>query len=286
MSAYNAPSFIVTIYNPAYFASNTANLTQSQANALYLQKTTADTATALETFSSGIATNSLATTSAASTLDIASTSTGVINIGVLGGRSQIIHIGDGNSNVAGGAVHINNGTSTASNVQILNGAGSTGTITLGSTTSTLTVNSPLTWGYSTLPSFSSTSMIGYIYSPSYSGSGFGSGNDVTYFSQSVSVQGIYLITGFLAVSFTTGSTLTKASARITTGSVGGTPIASNSTIPSSTAVVTATQIQYQNLSVIYSLSTTTTFYFTMNYTYTSGTASAATDSTFKIIRIA
>jgi len=217
MSAYNAPSFIVTIYNPAYFASNTANLTQSQANALYLQKTTADTATALETFSSGISTNSLATTSAASTLDIASTSTGVINIGVLGGRSQIIHIGDGNSNVAGGAVHINNGTSTASNVQILNGTGSTGTITLGSTTSTLTVNSPLTWGYSTGFTPSST-QLGYKASfiSAASATTSGTGGTITA-PQSFSLPvGVWIITAVAQA--TTNSTYITTSIKI--GSAG------------------------------------------------------------------
>jgi hypothetical protein len=217
MSAYNAPSFIVTIYNPAYFASNTANLTQSQANALYLQKTTADTATALETFSSGISTNSLATTSAASTLDIASTSTGVINIGVLGGRSQTIHIGDGNSNVVGGAVHINNGTSTASNVQILNGAGSTGTITLGSTTSTLTVNSPITMGYSTLPSYS-PGMIGYSYSGSFPATLPTTGSTLS--SVTISTAGVYLFMFALQVNCTLNPTtfyLTASFSGLATG---------------------------------------------------------------------
>ena len=36
-----------------------SGLTKAQANALYLQKTTTDTATALETFSAGISTNTI-----------------------------------------------------------------------------------------------------------------------------------------------------------------------------------------------------------------------------------
>ena len=203
MSAYNAPTYIVSIYNPAYFASNTANLTQSQANALYLQKTTADTATALETFSSGISTNSLAPTSASSQMDIGSSSTGVINIGVTSGRSQIIHIGDGNSNVAGGSVHINNGTSTASNVQILNGTGSTGTITLGSTTSTLTVNPPITFGYSTTPSFSGT-QLGFSYSGTFPSTLTTSGATISTFS--ISTAGVYLFIFGIQVNTTTNPT--------------------------------------------------------------------------------
>jgi len=67
-------------------------------------------------------------------------STGEINIGTLGGRSQIIHIGDGNSNLSGSSVHINNGTNTSSNVQILNGAGSTGTVNVGASGTVTNLN--------------------------------------------------------------------------------------------------------------------------------------------------
>lgn len=50
-------------YNPSYFTSSTGTgLTQTQANGLYLQKTATDTATALETFSAGIVTNSITST--------------------------------------------------------------------------------------------------------------------------------------------------------------------------------------------------------------------------------
>ena len=75
MTAYNPPSFIVTIYNPSFFNSSDSGsgLTQAQANALYLQKTTPDTATALESFNAGIYTN---------TID-SLTNTGTISIGTV-----------------------------------------------------------------------------------------------------------------------------------------------------------------------------------------------------------
>ena len=57
MSAFNPPTYTVSIYNPAFFPTSTSGISQSQANALYLQKTTADTPTALETFSAGINTS-------------------------------------------------------------------------------------------------------------------------------------------------------------------------------------------------------------------------------------
>jgi len=271
MSAYNAPTYIVSIYNPAYFASNTSNLTQAQANALYLQKTTADTATALETFSSGIATNSLATTSTSSTLDIASTSTGVINIGVLGGRSQIIHIGDGNSNVAGGSVHINNGTNTASNVQILNGVGSTGTITLGSTTSTLTINSPISMGYSTLPSFSSTSMIGYSYLGSFPATLPTTNSTLS--SVTISTAGVYLFMFALQVNCTLNPTtfyLTVSFSGLATGYC-----------PMNTTNFTCQLTQY------FTKSDNTTVTYNLTPTYNGGTGPFnVSNSFFRAVKIA
>jgi hypothetical protein len=164
MSAFNAPTYYFTgiKFNSSYFATSNSALTTKQANALYLLKNTADTATALESFTGGILVNTISPTTASTTMNVGVTSTAKINIGTLGGRSAIIHIGDGDNNIAGSAVHINNGLNTASNVQILNGTGSTGTITLGSSTSTtnaagtvnlgtsakvLTVNVPLSINY-------------------------------------------------------------------------------------------------------------------------------------------
>lgn len=57
------PYFNGITYNSQFFntstSSSTGGLTQAQANLLYLQKTTNDTATALETFSAGILTNTI-----------------------------------------------------------------------------------------------------------------------------------------------------------------------------------------------------------------------------------
>lgn len=64
MSSFPPPSvyFNGIIYDSAYFTQSSGSgsgLTISQANARYLQKTTTDTATALETFSAGIKTNTI-----------------------------------------------------------------------------------------------------------------------------------------------------------------------------------------------------------------------------------
>ena len=88
------PYFNGITYNPSFFSSSSTGLTQGQANLLYLKKTTADTATALETFSGGISSNSLKTIATSDILDIATTQTsGAINIGSLPSRSGNINIG-------------------------------------------------------------------------------------------------------------------------------------------------------------------------------------------------
>ncbi len=144
------PYFSGIIYNPTDFLSVSGDsaLTYSQAIALFIQKTISDSVTGITNFVSGLTTSSILAKTITDTCNLWTNATGEINIGTLGGRSALIHIGDGNSNVAGSGVHINNGTNTASNVQILNGTGSTGTINLGSSTSTIHANCPLTLTYS------------------------------------------------------------------------------------------------------------------------------------------
>ena len=61
MSSYAPPSYVVSIYNPAYFATSSGGLSLATATSLFLNKNTTDTATALETFNGGIATNSIDT---------------------------------------------------------------------------------------------------------------------------------------------------------------------------------------------------------------------------------
>jgi len=155
------PYFSGIIYNPSDYISVSGDsaLTYSQAIALFIQKTISDSVTGVTNFVNGLTTSSVLAKTISATCNLLTNATGEINIGTLGGRSQIIHIGDGNSNLAGAAVHINNGTNTASNVQILNGTGSTGTINLGSSTAKINCNCPLTLNYTTAPS--SQTMIGW-----------------------------------------------------------------------------------------------------------------------------
>lgn len=116
MTAVQPPTYYFSgiNFNSAYYTttSSGSGLTQAQANALYLQKTTPDIATALETFTSGIATNSLNTTSASSALTIGnSTNTGTITIATINtgntNASPAISIG---ADAGSKTIKINNNT--------------------------------------------------------------------------------------------------------------------------------------------------------------------------------
>jgi hypothetical protein len=81
MSASNAPTYYFSgiQFNSAFYTTSTSPLTQTQASALYLLKNTADTATALETFTDGILTNNITPTSTSSTISLNSSKTGSTN---------------------------------------------------------------------------------------------------------------------------------------------------------------------------------------------------------------
>jgi hypothetical protein len=201
------PNFTGLIYNPTDFSSISGDtvLTYAQASSLFILKTIADTVSGITNFINGITTSSILAKTISATCNLWTNATGEINIGTLGGRSALIHIGDGNSNLAGSGVHINNGLNTASNVQILNGTGSTGTINLGSSTSTtnavgtlnlgsatkaLTVNSPITIGYTGTPS--SQTQIGWANTRVNTGQPLNLGGVIVVEPQLITTAGLYL----------------------------------------------------------------------------------------------
>jgi len=155
----NPPDYYFTgiNFNPAFYAEDTTGLSQSLANTLYLRKTVPDTATAQETFLSGIITPT-----------INSTSTGFLNVVVpmvdsasglnmaVAPRTisgQVHHYSDGDNCVAGAGVHLNNGLNNNSATNIHNGTGAnpsgivnimsgtsnTGTVNIGTTGTTINV---------------------------------------------------------------------------------------------------------------------------------------------------
>ena len=97
MSIPPSPSFSGIDFNPDFFSSSTS-LTVAEADALYLNKSTPDTANVLETFTVGISANALqASTASISSLTAnASTLNGVVNssVGVLSGNIPFSIVSD------------------------------------------------------------------------------------------------------------------------------------------------------------------------------------------------
>jgi len=119
------PYFNGIEYNSAYFTSIDSGLTIAQANAKYLKKTVADTATAIETFSSGILTDAINPTTTTGTIQIGQTATNSnVEIAAQASRSTVLHLGDGN--LSSGGIHIGNGAGASNNINILNGAYTSG----------------------------------------------------------------------------------------------------------------------------------------------------------------
>lgn len=168
-------------YNSAFFTTNSGSgLTQAKANALYLQKTIADTATALETFTSGIKTTSVDSTSSATnmtigsnlaptqTVTLGSTGTVTINNGTL--QSQSLAPVAPASNLIIGAnssAGINIGNAGVSTTNLY-GTVQAGTINSFTATGTLNLGSTLTTGILNLGTATSTNYIYNLESPSAS----------------------------------------------------------------------------------------------------------------------
>jgi hypothetical protein len=189
------PNFTGLIYNPTDFSSISGStvLTYAQASSLFILKTIADTVSGITNFINGITTSSILAKTISATCNLWTNATGEINIGTLGGRSAVIHIGDGDNNIAGSSVHINNGLNTASNVQILNGTGSTGTINLGSSTSTTNANCPIRVTYN--PSALTTNtMIGWTTTRVNTGQPLTLGSPSVVEPQLITTAGVYLFT--------------------------------------------------------------------------------------------
>jgi hypothetical protein len=158
MAIDNPPLYSGITYNSAFFVEDTGGLSQAQANALYLRKTFPDTATALETFNSGVATASVSSTSSSTnmtigsnlapsqTLTLGSTGTTTINNGTL--QSQTIVAVTPASNMTIGATSsagINIGNAGVSTTNLY-GTVQAGTIDAFTTTGTLNLGQNLVGG--------------------------------------------------------------------------------------------------------------------------------------------
>lgn len=159
-------------YNSSFWSSGASSLTQTQANTLYLRKTVPDTATALETFSSGIATQTAVAPSTTTDVSLFQTQTaGTIRIAP-NATAISVHCSniDCNNNTinnattpAGGALYLAN-NQVGGQLYIGTSATRSGAITIGANNNTINLGGYLTPTYSSMPSASG--QIGYKLSTS------------------------------------------------------------------------------------------------------------------------
>ena len=120
MSSSNPPypNFNGITYNRSYFSSNTttsSGLTQTQANALYLQKTVADTATGVETFTSG---------TKSSNYDVVTPS----SVMLIGGSQTSTFMAIGCADSRSGNITLASGATQSANVNLCVGGTNTGEV--------------------------------------------------------------------------------------------------------------------------------------------------------------
>jgi hypothetical protein len=148
MSAENPPTFSFNgiDFNPTYYVneSTSSGITREQANTLYLQKTIPDTATVTETFTGGIKTDVIESVTPVATFTFLNNQTGILHIGTANNRT-------GNINIA------NTQTTGTGNIVIGSNALTTGS-------QDITINRPLTIGYTSTSSFNQLGNFQQFYS--------------------------------------------------------------------------------------------------------------------------
>jgi hypothetical protein len=203
---------LMTFTNKVYYLGSTAisNIWATTANA-WTQWATFLTTTIvwdlLQTYSS-ILTNAINPISGTITIGNTAVNTNV-EIATRNGRTAVLHLGDGPGST--GDIHIGNGLGSTQNIQLLYAAdnGSSGTVNLGSATSTTNLYCPLTplYSYSAIPftlangtyNYGTAGRIGYTIVRASSG-GYIGGSPVgnTYWKSINDItltKGIWLITG-------------------------------------------------------------------------------------------
>jgi hypothetical protein len=203
--------FTGIFYNANFWTSGTTALTQDIANTLYLEKTTPDTATALQTFSGGVSTQSMTAPSltadvtlfpnqTAGTLKLATTARSVhcSNIDCQGNAINNA------STPAAGALTIG-ASQTTGTIEIGKNASRTGAITIGHNNCTVNFGGHLTPTYTAMPS---TGEIGANASNTYTGATLTLGTGVSLIGTAQSLTaGVWLITGNVQLPITVVGTV-------------------------------------------------------------------------------
>lgn len=131
-------------FNPDFFEDVTETITKKECDARYLIKVQQDTATATETFTGGIKTNTIESITPAATFIFLNNQTGILHIGTADNRT-------GNINIA------NTQTTGTGNIVIGSNALTTGS-------QDITINRPLTIGYTSTSSFNQLGNFQQFYS--------------------------------------------------------------------------------------------------------------------------
>ena len=264
-------------YNPSFWISSATTLSQSVANTLYLRKTTTDSASALETFNGGIASQNIAATSLTTQANLFTTQTsGTVQ---LGNTSVSVHC----SNIDCNGNTINNATSPASgNISICNNqtsgnlslgtnASRTGAITIGGNANTINLGGYLTPTYATMPS--SNTQIGYKLSTALTNTTVGVSATIIAGTFPTIPAGVWLIQGYAMLPTATGNVVhltINNSLAINTGAVNSAP-------------TNATNNAYVEVSTVQAFTTTQTTWGL----YAQATASSAlTNISIVITRLA
>jgi hypothetical protein len=278
MTSANAPYpyFNGITYNPSFFSSSTSTgITQTQANLLYLKKTTADIATALETFSGGIKSSSY---------DASDTATGITALAI---GSSVIH----------GNIVIGNAQTDG---DIIIGASDAlgATITVGTTSTATTINGTLTANNGlTLASgqYITTSHSGTVSAPTSTQiGGIINGSSISTTPPTTttvsSIGSIALTAGTWVLSATRQYNNSQNSSRINF-SYGDTLRTSNAQVANdvkygTVSVPFSNQINYANISAIVSLTASATVYLNVYMEYTAAPSIGNTNFVFNAVRIA
>jgi hypothetical protein len=245
--------FTGIFYNPSFWTSGTSSLTRSVADTLYLEKTTPDTATALQTFSAGLSTQSMTSPNLATDVLLYQSQTaGTIK---LGPAARSVHLSNidcqgsainNASTPAAGAITI--GASQTSGTISIGAGGSrtnAGSITIGAALCSINFGGYLTPTYTTMPSVNT--QIGYKLSTALTNTSVGTAITAIAGTFPTIPAGVWLIQGYasLPVVAGTGCHLTiNNSAAINTGAV-------------SSATTNAVNASYVSVSVVQQFSAST-----------------------------
>jgi hypothetical protein len=295
MSAENPPTYNFSgiDFNPSFYVdeSNSSGITQEQANALYLQKTIPDTATALETFSAGISATTVSATGDLSGANVTASNiiTGatvdctIIKTNTYQSKSinQPLTLGNNQTSIdARMDIGNNIGRNANINIATIQTTG-TGNIVIGSTAITgagsqnITINRPITIGY-TPAKLTNFNQIGYYdFSIGSSSGTITSAHNYLVHSVTSVPDGTYIIIGNITC-LGTGCTITLQEFGITTVSP---PIPTGAlTYYPGASVKTSNTFNPLNGTYIVNFSTVCqimggTIYLSQNTTYTGGTYS-------------